>query len=40
VSNRGVPDGVEVVEMRLIDKTNPDENPNLAFLLDDAVAAI
>lgn len=35
-----VPDGVEVVEMRLIDNANPDENPNLAFLLDDAVAAI
>jgi len=36
----GVPNGVEVVETRLIDKVNPDENQNLAFVLDDAVAAI
>jgi ADP-ribosyl-[dinitrogen reductase] hydrolase len=35
-----VPDGVEVVEVRLIDKADPVENPNLGFVLDDAVAAI
>ena len=35
-----VPPGAEVVEVRLIDSEDPDKNPNLGFVLDDAVAAV
>ena len=35
-----VPAGVEVVEVRLIDRAGSTENPNLGFVLDDAVAAV
>lgn len=31
---------MEVVEVRLIDREDPVENPNLGFVLDDAVTAI
>ncbi len=34
------PPGVELVEVRLIDSDDPTKNPNLGFVLDDAVAAV
>ncbi len=35
-----VPPGVELVEVRLIDSQDSTKNPNLGFVLDDAVAAV
>lgn len=40
IAPHDVPDGVEVVEVRLIDDADPEQNPNLHFVLDDTVNLI